>query len=193
MTTTIAIKDVRREVKILRALNGHNNLIQFYDAFEDQDNVYIIMELCEGGELLDMILSRGGKYLEDDAKAVMVQILNVAAFCHLQGVVHRDLKPENQKQYHELGVGVNLTHSYHSIQKGLVPYMPRSYCPTTTRKVSCDSRGLDRGGGSNGAQQNFQELVGTTRVHEPIVATKGKLYGQSNPGYPITTGYEGVS
>jgi serine/threonine protein kinase len=50
--------------------------------------------LCEGGELLDRILSRGGKYTEDDAKAVMVQILNVVAFCHLQGVVHRDLKPE---------------------------------------------------------------------------------------------------
>ena len=32
MTTTIAIEDVRREVKILRALNGHNNLIQFYEA-----------------------------------------------------------------------------------------------------------------------------------------------------------------
>ncbi|XP_061367148.1 CDPK-related kinase 5-like isoform X2 [Gastrolobium bilobum] len=95
MTTAIAIEDVRREVKILRALNGHSNLVQFYDAFEDQDNVYIVMELCEGGELLDMILSRGGKYTEDDAKAVMVQILNVVAFCHLQGVVHRDLKPEN--------------------------------------------------------------------------------------------------
>ena len=37
---------------------------------------------------------RGGKYSEDDAKAVMVQILSVVAFCHLQGVVHRDLKPE---------------------------------------------------------------------------------------------------
>ncbi|KAF7840865.1 CDPK-related kinase 5-like [Senna tora] len=95
MTTAIAIEDVRREVKILRALTGHNNLIQFYDAFEDQDNVYIVMELCEGGELLDRILSRGGKYSEEDAKAVMVQILNVVAFCHLQGVVHRDLKPEN--------------------------------------------------------------------------------------------------
>jgi len=44
MTTAIAIEDVRREVKILRALNGHSNLIQFYDAFEDQDNVYIVME-----------------------------------------------------------------------------------------------------------------------------------------------------
>ncbi|XP_064949153.1 CDPK-related kinase 5 [Musa acuminata AAA Group] len=95
MTTAIAIEDVRREVKILRALTGHNNLVHFYDAYEDNDNVYIIMELCEGGELLDRILSRGGKYSEDDAKAVMVQILNVVAFCHLQGVVHRDLKPEN--------------------------------------------------------------------------------------------------
>ena len=37
---------------------------------------------------------RGGKYAEDDAKAVMIQILNVVAFFHLQGVVHRDLKPE---------------------------------------------------------------------------------------------------
>ncbi|KAE8695931.1 Calcium/calmodulin-dependent serine/threonine-protein kinase 1 [Hibiscus syriacus] len=74
MTTAIAIEDVRRE---------------------DHDNVYIVMELCEGGELLDRIFSRGGKYTEDDAKAVMIQILNVVAFCHLQGVVHRDLKPEN--------------------------------------------------------------------------------------------------
>lgn len=41
-----------------------------------------------------VLLFRGGKYTEDDAKSVMVQILNVVAFCHLQGVVHRDLKPE---------------------------------------------------------------------------------------------------
>ncbi|KAF8034178.1 hypothetical protein BT93_C0452 [Corymbia citriodora subsp. variegata] len=95
MTTAIAVEDVRREVKILRALSGHSNLVRFYDAFEDSDNVYVVMELCEGGELLDKILSRGGKYSEDDAKAVIVQILNVVAFCHLQGVVHRDLKPEN--------------------------------------------------------------------------------------------------
>ncbi|KAL0343650.1 UNVERIFIED_CONTAM: CDPK-related kinase [Sesamum angustifolium] len=95
MTTAIAIEDVRKEVKILRALTGHSNLIQFYDAYEDHDNVYIVMELCEGGELLDRILSRGGKYTEEDAKTVMIQILNVVAFCHLQGVVHRDLKPEN--------------------------------------------------------------------------------------------------
>ncbi|KAK4712235.1 hypothetical protein R3W88_006748 [Solanum pinnatisectum] len=95
MNTAIAIEDVRREVKILRALTGHSNLVKFYDSYEDHTNVYIVMELCEGGELLDRILSRGGKYSEDDAKTVMIQILKVVAFCHLQGVVHRDLKPEN--------------------------------------------------------------------------------------------------
>lgn len=95
MTTAIAIEDVRREVKILKALSGHHNLVKFYDACEDSNNVYIIMELCEGGELLDRILSRGGKYPEEDAKAIVRQILSIVAFCHIQGVVHRDLKPEN--------------------------------------------------------------------------------------------------
>ncbi|KAL2943155.1 CDPK-related kinase 5, partial [Bienertia sinuspersici] len=75
MTTAIAIEDVRREVKILKGLAGHCNLIKIYDAYEDNDN-------C-------------GKYTEDDAKVVLVQIFNVVSFCHLQGVVHRDLKPEN--------------------------------------------------------------------------------------------------
>jgi serine/threonine protein kinase len=95
MTTAIAIEDVRREVKILRSLTGHKNLVQFYDSYEDEENVYVVMELCKGGELLDRILSRGGKYSEEDAREVMVQILSVTAYCHLQGVVHRDLKPEN--------------------------------------------------------------------------------------------------
>ncbi|XP_072988770.1 CDPK-related kinase 3-like [Typha latifolia] len=95
MTTAISVEDVRREVKILKALSGHANLVKFYDACEDAFNVYVIMELCEGGELLDRILSRGGRYTEEDAKVIVVQILSVVAFCHLQGVVHRDLKPEN--------------------------------------------------------------------------------------------------
>ncbi|XP_076940148.1 CDPK-related kinase 5-like [Bidens hawaiensis] len=95
MTTAIAIEDVRREVMILKELSRHVNLVRFYEAFEDNDHVYIVMELCEGGELLDLILSRGGKFTEDEAKNVIIQMLNVVAFCHLQGVAHRDLKPEN--------------------------------------------------------------------------------------------------
>lgn len=39
MTTAIAIEDVRREVKILKALSGHKHLVKYHDAFEDANNV----------------------------------------------------------------------------------------------------------------------------------------------------------
>ena len=54
----IAIEDVKRKVHILCALTGHENVVQFHNAFEDNDYVYIIMELCESGELLDHILTK---------------------------------------------------------------------------------------------------------------------------------------
>ncbi|KAL1810193.1 hypothetical protein ACET3Z_027183 [Daucus carota] len=96
MVQPIAVEDVKREVKILQALSGHENVVQFYSAFEDDSYVYIAMELCEGGELLDRILSKkDSRYSEKDAAQVVRQMLKVAAECHLNGMVHRDLKPEN--------------------------------------------------------------------------------------------------
>lgn len=53
----------------------------------ERDNIF-------SGYMTSVSSCRGGKYSEDEAKSVMIQILNVVAFCHLQGVVHRDLKPE---------------------------------------------------------------------------------------------------
>ncbi|KAI6671489.1 hypothetical protein NL676_006374 [Syzygium grande] len=96
MVLPIAVEDVKREVKILQALTGHENVVQFYNAFEDDSYVYIVMELCEGGELLDRILSKkDSRYTEKDAAVVVRQMLKVAAQCHLHGLVHRDMKPEN--------------------------------------------------------------------------------------------------
>ncbi|XP_055803254.1 calcium-dependent protein kinase 28-like [Solanum dulcamara] len=96
MVVPIAVEDVKREVKILKALAGHENVVEFYNAFEDDDYVYIVMELCEGGELLDRILAKkDSRYTEKDAAIIVGQMLKVAAQCHLHGLVHRDMKPEN--------------------------------------------------------------------------------------------------
>ncbi|KAA8531974.1 hypothetical protein F0562_006884 [Nyssa sinensis] len=96
MVLPIAVEDVKREVKILQALAGHENVVHFYNAFEDDSYVYIVMELCEGGELLDRILAKkDSRYTEKDAARVVRQMLKVAAECHLHGLVHRDMKPEN--------------------------------------------------------------------------------------------------
>ncbi|KAJ8900464.1 hypothetical protein K2173_025241 [Erythroxylum novogranatense] len=93
IAATLAIADVGREVTITRALSGHKHVVKFYEACEDADNVYIVMERCVGGELLNKNGIR--RYREEDAKAVVGQIFSAIAFCHLQGVIHRDLKPEN--------------------------------------------------------------------------------------------------
>ncbi|VFQ75500.1 unnamed protein product [Cuscuta campestris] len=96
MILPIAVEDVKREVKILKALTGHENVVRFHNAFEDENYVYIAMELCEGGELLDRILAKkDSRYSEKDAAIVVRQMLKVAAKCHLHGMVHRDMKPEN--------------------------------------------------------------------------------------------------
>ncbi|KAG7544887.1 EF-hand domain [Arabidopsis suecica] len=96
MTQPIEVEDVKREVKILQALGGHENVVGFHNAFEDNNYIYIVMELCEGGELLDRILAKkDSRYTEKDAAVVVRQMLKVAAECHLRGLVHRDMKPEN--------------------------------------------------------------------------------------------------
>ncbi|CAN1122518.1 Calcium-dependent protein kinase 16 [Linum perenne] len=96
MILPIAVEDVKREVKILRQLAGHENVVHFVNAFEDDSYVFIVMELCEGGELLDRILAKkDSRYSEKDAAVIVRQMLKVAAECHLHGLVHRDMKPEN--------------------------------------------------------------------------------------------------
>ncbi|KAI8550359.1 hypothetical protein RHMOL_Rhmol06G0099600 [Rhododendron molle] len=57
-----------------------------------------VSEQMMANQLQEEKISRGklggGKYSEDDAKEVIVEILSVVFYCHLQGVVHRDLMPE---------------------------------------------------------------------------------------------------
>ncbi|KAK8549288.1 hypothetical protein V6N13_008964 [Hibiscus sabdariffa] len=94
LKTEIDIEDVRREVEIMKHLPKHPNLVNFMEAFEDNEAVYLVMELCRGGELFDRIVARG-HYTERAAAKVIKTILEIVKVCHEHGVVHRDLKPEN--------------------------------------------------------------------------------------------------
>jgi calcium-dependent protein kinase len=88
------IEDVRREIKIMHHLVGSPNVINIKGAYEDPIVVYIVMELCEGGELFDRIVERG-HYTERKAAKLARTIVSVVEACHSLGVMHRDLKPEN--------------------------------------------------------------------------------------------------
>ncbi|GAQ91107.1 Serine/Threonine protein kinase [Klebsormidium nitens] len=95
MISEAAIMDVHREVQILSLLSGHEGIVEFMAAYEDLMNVYIVMELCQGGELMDHILSNQGPYKEATAIELVWQILTAVAYMHEKKVIHRNIKPEN--------------------------------------------------------------------------------------------------
>jgi calcium-dependent protein kinase len=45
------VDSIRREVEVLRRLSGSLNIVKLVDVFEDEQNVYVVQELCKGGEL----------------------------------------------------------------------------------------------------------------------------------------------
>ncbi|CAD5313128.1 unnamed protein product [Arabidopsis thaliana] len=94
LRTAVDIEDVRREVAIMSTLPEHPNVVKLKASYEDNENVHLVMELCEGGELFDRIVARG-HYTERAAAAVARTIAEVVMMCHSNGVMHRDLKPEN--------------------------------------------------------------------------------------------------
>ncbi|KAJ1379586.1 Serine/threonine-protein kinase, active site [Sesbania bispinosa] len=94
LRTAVDIEDVRREVAIMSTLPEHPNIVKLKATYEDNENVHLVMELCEGGELFDRIVARG-HYSERAAANIARTIAEVVRMCHANGVMHRDLKPEN--------------------------------------------------------------------------------------------------
>ncbi|PON35048.1 Serine/threonine protein kinase [Parasponia andersonii] len=94
LRTAVDREDVRREVAIMSTLPEHPNIVKLKATYEDHENVHLVMELCEGGELFDRIVARG-HYSERAAATVAKTIAEVVRMCHANGVMHRDLKPEN--------------------------------------------------------------------------------------------------
>jgi len=84
---------LRREIDIMKKLK-HEHIISLIDFFEDNNTIYLILELAVGGELFDQIISRGS-YSERDAAIIIKQILEATQYMHDKGIAHRDLKPEN--------------------------------------------------------------------------------------------------
>jgi len=84
---------IQREVSIMEKLR-HPGIVQLVDLFDEDDTLYLVMELIRGGELFDRIIEKGS-FSENESALIIHQILEAVAYMHQHGVVHRDLKPEN--------------------------------------------------------------------------------------------------
>ncbi|EFJ43603.1 hypothetical protein VOLCADRAFT_119030, partial [Volvox carteri f. nagariensis] len=94
LTGATSIRDVRREIEIMHHLRGHPNVITFHGAYEDANDVYLVMELCTGGDLFERI-EKITTITERAAASLFRELVETVSYCHMLGVIHRDLKPEN--------------------------------------------------------------------------------------------------
>jgi len=84
---------VKQEVQIMKLID-HPNLVMLYDIFEDDDSLYLVMELCAGGHLLEL-MQRTKCFTELETAVAMQQILRAIKYLHSHQIAHRDVKAEN--------------------------------------------------------------------------------------------------
>ena len=86
-------KQIEIEIKILKN-TFHFNIIKLYEVIEKEEEILIIMEYAEGGDLSSFLAKQN--YLnEDTARKIFQQLIDGIYYLHQIGICHRNLKLEN--------------------------------------------------------------------------------------------------
>lgn len=85
---------VFKEIDLFHHVQGHKNIIQLIEYFEEPERFYLIFEKVSGGQLLDHI-QRRKFFTEQEAAMIITDVASALEFLHSKGIAHRDLKPEN--------------------------------------------------------------------------------------------------
>ena len=83
------VNELKNEIEIMRRLD-HPHLAKLIETYEDKREMFLILELCSGGDLYSR-----DPYTEDQAARIVGSILSAVDFMHQHDIIHRDLKYEN--------------------------------------------------------------------------------------------------
>ena len=84
---------VRQEISILKIVK-HKYIVRLYEILQTPQHIYIVMEYCEGKDLMDFILSK--KHLSEvESLKYFQQLINALFYLHSQNIAHRDVKIDN--------------------------------------------------------------------------------------------------
>ena len=86
-------KSINSERKFLSILN-HPFIVNMHYAFQDNDNLYLVMDMLSGGDLR-YHCSRYRTFSEEQTRFFIACIIYSLEYIHFNNVIHRDIKPEN--------------------------------------------------------------------------------------------------
>ncbi|KAL7269578.1 serine/threonine protein kinase [Rhizina undulata] len=84
---------LEQEIGVLMTV-AHPSVLRLQGAYDEEDGVYLVLELAREGELFNYIIQKG-KLTEDETRTIFVQLFNGLKYLHERNIVHRDIKPEN--------------------------------------------------------------------------------------------------
>ncbi len=87
------VERLRGEIEILKQLD-HPNVVKLYETYEYDGQIYMILELCHGGELYQRLKDRK-EFTESETRSYVSQMLGALCYCHSKGIAHRDVKLAN--------------------------------------------------------------------------------------------------
>lgn len=86
-------KSINSEREFLSILH-HPFIVNMHYAFQDQDNLYLVMDMLSGGDLRYHI-SRYRRFSEEQTRFFIACMVYSLEYIHSNNVIHRDIKPEN--------------------------------------------------------------------------------------------------
>eukprot|EP00550_Attheya_septentrionalis_P000016 CAMPEP_0198286134 /NCGR_PEP_ID=MMETSP1449-20131203/5274_1 /TAXON_ID=420275 /ORGANISM="Attheya septentrionalis, Strain CCMP2084" /LENGTH=1078 /DNA_ID=CAMNT_0043983777 /DNA_START=234 /DNA_END=3470 /DNA_ORIENTATION=- len=93
--TEEGLLQLREEIYIMCQLD-HPNIVRLEEVYESHSEIYLVQELCYGGELFDRLDDQPDyHYTEAQCARLVKQMMCSVRYLHLKGIIHRDLKLEN--------------------------------------------------------------------------------------------------
>lgn len=93
----VSMDMLQREIEVLKVLD-HPHVVRLFEHYTDRSDMHLIMDVCSGGDLLDLVSARardGQRLTEPWVQRCFFQVLEAISYCHKKGVMHKDLKLEN--------------------------------------------------------------------------------------------------
>ena len=84
-----------QEAKTLAEFIGNENIVRIHSYFEENGTAYFVMDYIEGTSFDDYIKEKGGKVSVEEAKKILIPMMDALGAVHSKGIVHRDVTPDN--------------------------------------------------------------------------------------------------